>query len=40
MEMRVTKVAPFVSSAYDAGATAAELRRGWRAHFEAILPKD
>ncbi len=38
--LRVSKAAPVTSPAYDAGATASELRRRWRAHFEAILPKD
>ena len=38
--LRVTKAAPVISPAYDAGASAAELRRRWLAHFEAILPKD
>jgi hypothetical protein len=38
--LRVIKAAPVTSPTYDAGATACELRRRWRAHFEAILPKD
>ncbi len=38
--MRVTKITPLVSPAYDIGATEQELRRTYRAYFESIQPKE
>jgi predicted pyridoxine 5'-phosphate oxidase superfamily flavin-nucleotide-binding protein len=38
--MRVSRAAALTSPAYDIGATEAELRRHWRAHFEKIQPAD
>jgi hypothetical protein len=38
--MRVTKAAPLISPAYDAGATEAGLRKQFRAYFDSIQPKD
>jgi predicted pyridoxine 5'-phosphate oxidase superfamily flavin-nucleotide-binding protein len=37
--LHVTKAAPLISPAYDAGATEPELRRQFRAYFESIQPK-
>jgi predicted pyridoxine 5'-phosphate oxidase superfamily flavin-nucleotide-binding protein len=36
--MRVSKAAPLISPAYDAGATEAGLRKQFRAYFESIQP--
>lgn len=37
--LRVTRALPITSPAYDVGATEAELRAHWRAHFDSIRPK-
>src|SRR5215813_11714951 len=38
--LKVTKAAPLVSPAYDAGATEPALRKQYLAYFESIQPKD
>jgi predicted pyridoxine 5'-phosphate oxidase superfamily flavin-nucleotide-binding protein len=38
--VQVTKAAPLISPAYDAGASEPELRKTYRAYFESIQPKE
>ena len=37
--LQVTKAAPLISPAYDAGATEAALRQQYRSYFDSIQPK-
>ena len=38
--LKVSKAAPLISPAYDAGATEPALRKQYRAYFESIQPKE